>query len=62
MKIIKPGKIKEKLNGRKTCHFCNCIFEYDSNDVKYNLWDCGGIIKGVKCPTAGCQVILPVSL
>ena len=35
MKIIKEGKIKkEENNKRLTCEFCDCIFEYNNNDLK----------------------------
>ena len=32
MKIIKEGNINNTY--RKTCVYCQCIFEYDNNDIQ----------------------------
>lgn len=34
MKIIKEGKVKKEENKRLICEYCNCIFEYNNNDIK----------------------------
>lgn len=44
MKIIKKGSLKQK-----TCHTCNCIFEYDVSDIKY--------IGGMTCMNKGTDII-----
>ena len=43
MKIIKPGKIKNTV----TCEVCECVYEFDVEDIFYHM---PGFSHYVKCP------------
>lgn len=47
MKIIKPGKINFTI----TCDFCECVFEFNKNDIESFIFN-----KYVVCPYCGSEV------
>ena len=67
MKVIKHG---DKLNMQRKCKDCNCVFEYEKNDIRTEydwMTDDVGIIfqrylkvayviEYVKCPDCGKQI------
>lgn len=58
MKIISHGIPPN----RKTCHRCNCIFEYDRTDIHIDNCDVDGDYAYVNCPTCKALITVPAPL
>lgn len=61
MKILKPGKVVDKVVFRGGCGCCGCEVECEPGEVRHSATGTDLWLKStVDCPMVGCRGLIPV--